>query len=60
MSKKIAKQIFRIDVDQWSTLQVLSCYGVNISAFIRAAIKEKIHRDWKEIRAKKERIKTPF
>jgi hypothetical protein len=60
MSKKTIKQSFRIDIDQWSTLQVLSCYGVNISAFIRNAIKEKIQRDWKNIKEKKERIKIPF
>ncbi|MFA5434165.1 MAG: hypothetical protein WC319_15075 [Candidatus Paceibacterota bacterium] len=60
MSKKTIKQVFRIDIDQWSTLQVLSCYGVNISAFIRAAIREKIIRDWNEIRIEKEQIKIPF
>lgn len=49
-----------ITVDQWSTLQVLSCYGVNVSQFIRTAIAEKIKRDWKEIQAKKVKYKIPF
>jgi post-segregation antitoxin (ccd killing protein) len=60
MKQKTIKQEFRISVDQWSTLQVLSCYGVNISQFIRTAIAEKIKRDWKEIREKKVKTKIPF
>jgi len=35
-------------------------YNVNVSKFIRSAIREKISKDWKSIKEKKERIKTPF
>jgi len=54
---------FRISKDQWTTLKVLDTYGVNVSQFIRNAIKEKIKRDWKHIRFSKERnkkLKLPF
>ena len=58
--QKTVIQTFRISADQWATLKVLDCYGVNVSQFIRTAISEKISRDWKEIRRKKEMIKVPF
>jgi len=60
MKKHTVRQTIMITVDQWSTLQVLSCYGVNVSQFIRTAIAEKIKRDWKEIREKKVKHKNPF
>lgn len=45
---------------QAQSLDKLKQYDVNISQFIRQAIKEKLHRDWKQIKEKKERIKLPF
>lgn len=60
MRQKTVTYRFRITEDQWATLKVLDCYGVNVSQFIRTAISEKINRDWKEIRIKKEKIKLPF
>lgn len=45
---------------QAESLQKLSDYDVNVSQFIRVAIKEKISRDWKSIKEKKEIIKLPF
>ena len=45
---------------QHQTLIILENYNVNINQFIRQAIKEKINRDWKQIKEKKERVKLPF
>jgi post-segregation antitoxin (ccd killing protein) len=41
---------------QYDSLKVLESYGINISQFIRAAIKEKLQRDWKEIKESKKEI----
>lgn len=43
---------------QAKSLSVLKDYNVNVSQFIRQAIKEKIKRDWKNIKESKE--PTPF
>ena len=50
----------RLNKKQHETLQILKTYNVNISNFIRLAIKEKIQRDWNQIKEKKEKIKLPF
>jgi hypothetical protein len=45
------------------TFETMEKYGVNISQFIRQAIKEKIDKDWKEIKKKHEdsfKFKMPF
>lgn len=41
-------------------LKTLESYDVNVSQFIRQAIKEKIARDWKGIKERKNKIKCPF
>ena len=38
----------------------LKKYDVNLSQFIRQAIKEKLQRDWKQIKEDKHKIKLPF
>jgi hypothetical protein len=38
----------------------LEKYDVNVNEFIRIAVREKIQRDWKMIKEKKERVKMPF
>ena len=43
----------RISEEQDSTLKKLKDYKVNVSQFIRDAIKEKLKRDWKKIKEKK-------
>ena len=51
-----------ISEEQANTLAILKEYDVNVSQFIRQAIKEKIKRDWKHIKESK-RIDpnyTPF
>ena len=50
----------RFTEKQAESLQKLKDYDVNVSQFIRLAIAEKIKRDWKSIKEKKERVKLPF
>ena len=57
MKKFTVKQEVMISEVQANSLDVLKSKGVNVSQFIRQAIKEKLRRDWKEIRDKHERIK---
>lgn len=45
---------------QAESLKTLESYNVNVSQFIRQAIKEKIARDWKGIKERKNKIKCPF
>lgn len=45
---------------QKQSLLILESYGVNINDFIRIAVREKIKRDWPEIKEKKDRLKYPF
>lgn len=57
MQKYIVRQTIMISEVQANSLDVLKSKGVNVSQFIRQAIKEKLRRDWKEIKEKHERIK---
>ena len=50
----------RFSEKQAESLNILKSYNVNISKFIRQAIKEKIKRDWKQIKEKKEKYIYPF
>jgi hypothetical protein len=45
---------------QRDTFEILKKYDVNINQFVRQAVKEKIKRDWKEIKEKKENRELPF
>jgi uncharacterized protein YaaR (DUF327 family) len=47
-------------LQQQKAFKTLEAYGVNVNQFIRAAVKEKIQRDWKAIKDEKEKIKMPF
>ena len=49
-----------ISPKQKESLIKLKQYDVNVSNFIRQAIKEKLSKDWKQIKEKKERVKMPF
>lgn len=46
----------RFSDKQAESLRKLKEYDVNVSRFIRLAIKEKILRDWKQIKEEKEKI----
>lgn len=54
------KKVIGFTNTQKESLKKLEEYGVNVNQFIRAAVKEKIRRDWPKIKEKKERIKIPF
>ena len=45
---------------QRKAFKKLESYGVNVNQFIRQATKEKIKRDWKEIKESKHKINFPF
>lgn len=60
MKQYTERQVIMISKIQAKSLKKLKSYNVNISQFIRNAIKEKIQREWKCIKKEKERIKTPF
>lgn len=58
--KKVHRITIGFNKTQFGSLQKLKDYDVNLSQFIRIAIKEKIKRDWKAIKEKKERVDLPF
>lgn len=45
---------------QRKSLSVLEQYGINVNQFIRQAVKEKIIREWKQIKEQKNKTKCPF
>lgn len=45
---------------QMNSLAILESYGINVNQFIRLAVKEKLQKDWKTIKEKKEKIICPF
>ena len=51
------RQVIMISKIQTESLEKLRGYNVNVSQFIRQAIKEKINREWKQIKIKETRIK---
>ena len=50
----------RFSKQQIESLEILKAYNVDVSAFIRQAIKEKIKRDWPSIKEAKNKVKLPF
>lgn len=60
MEKLTVRQVIMISEKQSESLAILKQYDVNVSQFIRQAIKEKLQREWRIIKEKKERAKTPF
>jgi hypothetical protein len=60
MKQLTKSKTIRFSEIQINSLNILQNYGVNINQFVRLAIKEKLQKDWKEIKEKKEKIKYPF
>ena len=60
MNKYTVIHTIRFSKQQAESLQKLKDYDVNVSQFIRLAIAEKIKRDWKQIKEKKQLVKLPF
>lgn len=54
------KKVIGFTEQQRKSLAILESYNVNINHFIRSAVKEKIKREWKNIKEEKERVKLPF
>jgi len=55
MKQYTVRQEVMITEIQANSLKILKSKGVNIYQFIRQAIKEKLQRDWKEIKIKHKR-----
>ena len=55
MKQFTERQVIMISEIQANSLKILKSKGVNVSQFIRQAIKEKIQRDWKDIKVKHQR-----
>jgi hypothetical protein len=65
MAKQIDKQlvykkVISFNLIQKESLVKLKEYDVNINEFIRAAVREKIKRDWKNIKERKLKASMPF
>lgn len=60
MKELTKRQVIMITETQANSLRVLKSYNVNVSQFIRQAIKEKIKRDWKAIKEEKDKDYCPF
>ena len=54
------RKTLRFSKQQIESLEILKAYNVDVSAFIRQAIKEKIKRDWPSIKEAKNKEKLPF
>jgi hypothetical protein len=54
------KKVIGFTDTQQNAFKVLESYGVNVNHFIRLAIKEKLARDWKQIKEPKVISKCPF
>ena len=55
MKQYTVRQEVMITEIQANSLKIIKSKGVNIYQFIRQAIKEKLQRDWKEIKIKHKR-----
>jgi hypothetical protein len=60
MKELTKSKTIRFTEIQINSLNILQNYGVNVNQFVRLAVKEKLEKDWKEIKEKKEKIKYPF
>jgi len=60
MTKLTKTHKFRISEEQYNSFEILRKYDVKVDSFIRQAIKEKLQREWKCIKEKKEKIYNPF
>ena len=60
MKQLTKSKTIRFSEVQMNSLSILENYGVNVNQFIRLAVKEKLQKDWKTIKEKKEKIICPF
>jgi len=60
MKQLVYKKLIGFTEQQQNAFKTLEDYNVNVNQFIRSAIKEKLQRDWKQIKENKHKIKLPF
>lgn len=60
MKQLTKSKTIRFSETQMNSLAILESYGVNVNYFIRLAVKEKLQKDWKQIKESKEKVKCPF
>ena len=60
MKQLTKSKTIRFSEVQMNSLAILESYGVNVNQFVRIAISEKLKKDWKTIKEKKEKIICPF
>ena len=60
MQKYTKVKVLRISETQHQTLVKMKSYNVDVSEFIRQAIKEKIDREYEQLKPKPEKIYCPF
>lgn len=60
MKLLVYKKVIGFTKQQKEAFETLESYNVNVNQFIRQAIKEKLQKEWKQIKEEKERIKLPF
>ena len=60
MKQLTKSKTIRFSEIQMNSLAILENYGVNVNQFIRLAVKEKLQKDWKTIKEKKDKIICPF
>ena len=58
--QRVNIQKIRLTDSQSNSLKILKSYNINISEFIRQAIKEKLQKDWKHIKEPKQKDICPF
>ena len=59
MKQLTKSKTFRFTEQQMNSLNILQNYNVNVNQFVRLAIKEKLQKDWKSIKEKKDNF-CPF
>ena len=60
MKVNTVRQVIMISEKQSESLKTLKKYNINVSQFIRQAIKEKLKRDWKIIKESNKKEYCPF
>lgn len=60
MKQLTKSKTIRFSETQINSLTILESYCINVNQFIRLAVKEKLQKDWKTIKEKKEKIICPF
>ena len=60
MKQYTFKKVIGFTEKQKIAFEVLEKHNVNVNQFIRAAIKEKLQRDWKQIKESKSTDNCPF